>query len=292
MYSVVGATGKVGCAAIRELRARDQPVRAIVRDPGKATFLNELNCEIAVADLEQPETLTRALADSEAVQVICPMLLRHDDAMGAMKAFVDTIVAALSQTRPTSVVAISDYGAQHPSGTGLTVLFHYFEARLGELDTRLTLLRSSEQMDNWARVAAFAAKTGALPTMHQPLTKRFPTVAARDVGVIAAALLQDPAPGSGPRIVHVEGPRRYTPTDVAAAVSQAAGREVVAREIPRTQWHAALTGGGMGTSYADLVVELYDAHNAGRIDAEDGVGEIRHGETPLEEVFAAFSWPG
>jgi NAD(P)H dehydrogenase (quinone) len=87
---------------------------------------------------------------------------------------------------------------------------------------------------------------------------------------------------------HLEGPQRYTALDVAATLSELAGRNVVARELPRPDWVAALQRGGVGPSYAELVAELFDAHNAGRVDAEHGAGEVRHAATGLR---AALSRP-
>jgi NAD(P)H dehydrogenase (quinone) len=97
----------------------------------------------------------------------------------------------------------------------------------------VTFLRSAEHMQNWRRQVSAALDSGVLGSLDQPLTKRFPTVSAPDVGAVAAELLTDEAPRSrGPRIVHLEGPRRYTAIDVAAALSELAGRDVVARELP------------------------------------------------------------
>jgi hypothetical protein len=130
-----------------------------------------------------------------------------------------------------------------------------------------------------------AARTGVLPSSHRPLTKLFPTVSAFDVGAVAAELLLSPARGHvWPRIVHVEGPRRYTPVDVADATSSLFWREIVARELPRTEWDAKLRCGGLSESYIRLVIELCDAHNAGRIDAELGAGEIRRSQTELVDA--------
>jgi uncharacterized protein YbjT (DUF2867 family) len=85
-------------------------------------------------------------------------------------------------------------------------------------------------MQNWSRLIKSAAKTTVLPRMHHPLTKLFPTVSASDVGVIAAELLMSPPDSEVPRIVHIEGPRRYNAIDAAATLSRLMGREVVARD--------------------------------------------------------------
>lgn len=281
---VVGATGKVGRASIRELLARGQPVRAVLRDPSKAADLIHAGCEIAVADVRDASALEAAFTGARAVQIICPMSLRAIDALSEMRVIVEALGAALEAARSPAVVAISDYGAEVEADTGITLLFHHFEARLSRIDAGLTFVRSAEQMQNWSRYLRFAADTGILPSMHHPLTKAFPTVAAEDVGVVSADLLLTANGSASPRIVHVEGPRRYTPVGVAAILRDVLGREVRARELPRADWLTALTRAGVGESYAKLVVGLFDAHNAGRIDVEPGVGEVRLGKTELVQV--------
>ena len=142
-------------------------------------------------------------------------------------------------------------------------------------------------MQNWGRVIKVASETGVLPSLHHPVSKRFPTVSAQDVGGMAAQLLTDGAKNSAPRVVHVEGPRRYDANEVAATLSNILGRKVVARELPQSDWIPILTRAGAGQSYAKLVSDLYVAHNAGRIDVEPGATDIRFGTTELKDVFAS-----
>ena len=287
MYAILGATGKVGRATIAELRSRGLPVRAVVRDAARAGDLARAGCELRVAEAHDARALAAALDGAQAVQVICPMSLRADDALGDMRTIVESIATALEAARPQAVVAISDYGAEVGAGSGVTLLFHEFEARLRGIDSATTFLRSAEQMQNWVRILKFAATSGVLPSMHHPLTKAFPTVSAGDVGTAAADLLLDGVEAGRQRIVHIEGPRRYTAIDVAAALGALVEREVTARELPRPEWLPVLLRAGLGESYARLVVELYDAHNAGRIDAERAAGEVRLGRTELGEVFTS-----
>jgi NAD(P)H dehydrogenase (quinone) len=204
-----------------------------------------------------------------------------------MRRSIDALARAIAMSRPKTVLAISDYGAHLPNGAGLTTTFHWLEEALRAAAPNLVLVRSAEHMQNWARVLAVAAATGAQPSLHHPLTKLFPTVSAFDVGAICAELLLAPKRSEGVRVVHVEGPKRYTPEDVASATSTVLGRNVAAHELPRSDWEALLSR-GMSVSYARLVAELYDAHNAGRIDVEEG-GEIRRGPSDLVTAFAAFA---
>jgi len=287
MFVILGATGKVGRMTIKKLRAQGALVRAVVRKSSQVEDLTALGCEIAVADLSDRASLKSVLVDAEAVQVICPVRPQAEDAAAEMAQTIDAIAKALAEVRPARVLAISDYGAQVSEGTGITMAFHYMEAQFRALPTAVTFLRSAEHMQNWARVIKVAAEAGVLPSLHHPVSKRFPTVSAPDVGSIAAELLTDGTTAAEPRIVHVEGPRRYDAIEVATTLGQIVGREIVARELPQSDWIPTLTRAGAYPSYARLVFDLYVAHNAGRIDVEPGAADVRFGTTELRDVFVS-----
>jgi len=65
MFTILGATGKIGGAAARELRTRGKPVRAVVRNAGKAEALRQLGCEIAVAEYHDASALSAAAVGIE-----------------------------------------------------------------------------------------------------------------------------------------------------------------------------------------------------------------------------------
>jgi NAD(P)H dehydrogenase (quinone) len=286
MFAILGATGKAGGATARALRARGLPVRAIVRDRSRARDLEAIGCAIAVADFRDAAALSEAIEGCEAVQAICPVSPQGEDPAADMRAIVDTIARALGIARPARVLAISDYGAEQSAGTGITLAFHYLEARLRETSAAPIFLRSAEHMQNWARLFKTVAATGILPSFHHPLTKLFPMVSAQDVGVAAADLLMAAGAHARPRVVYVEGPRRYDAHDVANALGGAFGRAIVAYNLPRPEWTAALVRGGLSPAYADLVVELYDAHNAGLIEVERGATDVRRGATDFADLAA------
>jgi uncharacterized protein YbjT (DUF2867 family) len=273
VIAVLGATGKIGRATLSRLRQQRVPVRAVVRESAKVTDLGS-GVDIAVADLADTRAVRVAIDGAETVQVICPTNPRAANASGEMVRMIESICAALEHTEPDYVVAISDYGADVPQGTGITMLFRFLEERLRRVRADVTFVRSAEHMQNWARQVPTALKTGTLATLHHPVTKQFPTVSASDVGLVAADLLLEPAT----RVVYVEGPRRYSAQDVAEAIG------VQVTELPQAEWVPTLTRGGISQSYAELVAELFVAHNAGRIDVEDGVTDVRRGTTELRDV--------
>ncbi len=244
-------------------------MRAIVRDASKASSLAQLGCEIAVADIRDAEELRGALRGASHVLVICPMNPRAEDATAEHEVMISGIGEALEHSKLRSIVAISDYGAHHSSGTGVTLTFYGLEARLRSIPVPRTFLRSAEHMQNWGRFLKSATKSGILPTFYRPSTKLLPIVSAPDVGVVAADLLACPnRNGEVAQVVHVEGPRRYSVEEVRETIEAVAGRAIEGRELPPEKWVSALIQGGLSESYAQLVAETYSAHNAGRIDIE------------------------
>jgi uncharacterized protein YbjT (DUF2867 family) len=204
MIAILGATGKVGGAAATELRRRGLTVRAVVRDAGKSAALAKAGCEIAVADLHDGDALKRALQGARGVLAIIPPSPKATDVLADAQGIIDAVAGALEATRPQTVVAISDYGAQHASGPGITTIFYRLEARLRATPGATTFLRSSEQMQNWMRQIRAARERGVLPSLHHPVTRPFPTVSAFDVGAVAADLLaKESEPPHPPRVIHV-----------------------------------------------------------------------------------------
>jgi NAD(P)H dehydrogenase (quinone) len=285
MFAILGSTGKIGKATIQFLRKSGKSIRAIVRTSSKSDELLQMGCEICVADLNDITSLVNAFQGAEAVQVICPPNPRTEQPLAEMGRITDNLLIALQKTNPRMVLAISDYGAHLESKTGITLAFNYLESCLKKLDTSVIFLRSAEHMENWQRSVPYALKTNQLPSMHHPLSKKFPSVSAPDVGIAAAELLLNRDISTHVHIVHIEGPKRYTAVDIASAFQILVDREVLPQELPRADWVSILTKGGSSQSYAQLVAELYDTHNAGLIDFEKNVGNVIYGKTDIETAF-------
>lgn len=285
MITVFGATGRVGRATVQQLAARGIKVRAVVHHSAENSELQEIS-EVVVGDLHDPQAIANAVSGSDAVQVLCPIMPQLTDPIGEAAIVIAALAEGLRIAAPPAVLAISDYGAEIPSGTGITMILQRLETFLKELPSQLTFLRSAEHMHNWVRQIPLTLRTGVLASMHHPLAKAFPTVHAQDLGAVAAELLLNPPThGPSPRIVYIEGPRRYTALDVANAITQISGRQITARELPREDWESVLTAAGASVASAKLVTQTFDAHNDGHIEAVTGI-EIIHGVTDLADSLA------
>lgn len=288
VFVIFGASGNVGLSTVTALRHAGQPVRAVLRDTRQRERFAQLGCDVAIADLADARAVAAAIDGAQAVQMLCPVPDADSDPAATMTHTIDVVTGALAANPPRALLALSDYGAERDGNTGITRLFRRLEEELKTVPTRLTLLRSAEHLQNWARVLPVALATGVLPSFHHPVDKVFPAVWAPDVGIAAARLLADRAEsGSGLRIVSVEGPQRVSVQDIADMLGAAAGRRIVAQALPRDAWTATLLRAGLSERHAQLIVDLYDAHNAGQIDVEAGVSEQVHGATGPAEALAA-----
>ena len=77
---MTGSTGQVGSEVVRQLVARGDEVRCLVRDPERARLLDGVEVERVQGDVTAPETLGRAMHGCEAVIHLAGMisyLARH-----------------------------------------------------------------------------------------------------------------------------------------------------------------------------------------------------------------------
>lgn len=287
MFVILGAAGKVGFSTATALRAAGLPVRAVLRDAAKADKLRAIGCDIALADLRDPAALRQAFAGAQAVQIILPPPLRAADAKGEMRQMTANMAEAIARAGPERVLAISDYGAHVDGDIGMPTVFRRFEERLRALAMPKVFLRSAEHIEGWARSIPTAIATGSLPSLHHPVERTFAAVSTGDVGRSAADLLRRPSAADVERIVHAEGPRRYSAADVASALSQLLGRTITAQAVPREHWQEALKR-TVSASTAGLLVDLYDAHNKGGLIDIEPQGEVCYGTTELVEALRPF----
>lgn len=280
MFVVAGVSGNSGSAAAHALIAAGEQVRGLTRDPAR---LNVSGVEPFEATLEDTQALTRAFAGAAGAYVLCPPDLQHPDPIGSYEAVAVAIAQAARAAGLPRLVLLSSVGAHLSSGTGPVLGLHKAEAILADVAPRVTFLRPASFMDNW-RGLVDAARGGVLPSFVSDLDAPAPTVSTRDIGAVAADLLREREP---PRVVELEGPRRYSVRDVAGALGQALGRQVQPIVIPREGWRDALAQAGFGCRYAELLEEMYASLNSGHMLAE-GVPDYRKGAVTVEDAVAAW----
>jgi uncharacterized protein YbjT (DUF2867 family) len=135
-------------------------------------------------------------------------------------------------------------------------------------------------MENAAWDVASASDDGVIASYLQPLDKPVPMVATADVGRVAVELLQQT--WRGVRVVELEGPRRVSPNDLAAAFAGVLRRQVRAEVVERQTWEALFRTQGMKHPLPRM--RMLDGFNEGWIDFENSSDGILRGHVELETV--------
>ena len=282
IYAITGVTGKVGAEVAHALLTSGASVRAVLRDARKAGRWIERGCEIALADMTDAAALEAAFTGVDGVFVLLPPNFDPSPGYPELKVILSALKSALLAARPSKVICLSTVGAQ-VSTENLLETLGIMEQTLAELPLSIAFLRPAWFLENCAWDIAPAKQTGIIPSFLQPLDKAFPMVAVRDVARVAAELLREV--WRGRRVVELEGPRRVSPNDIAAAFSTLLGRPVRAAAVPRETWPASFPAQGMKNPMPR--VRMLDGFNEGWIDFEAGVVGSLKGTTSLESVIEA-----
>jgi NAD(P)H dehydrogenase (quinone) len=276
MFAITGITGRVGGIVARTLLTAKEPVRGVVRDAGKGAPWLKRGCELALAEMNDAAALAAAFEGAEGVFILPPPIFDPEPGFPEARAVANAVRSALEATHPAKIVCISTIGAQATRPNLLTQL-RLMEQALGGLGIPITFLRPAWFMENAALDVAAARSTGVISSFLQPLDKPFPMVATADVGRTAAELLQET--WTGRRTFELEGPRRVSPDDIAAAFSKILGRPVRIEAVPRESWEDLFKSQGMKNPTPRA--QMLDGFNEGWIDFE---GESIKGEVELETV--------
>ncbi|MBN3734255.1 NmrA family NAD(P)-binding protein [Burkholderia sp. Tr-20390] len=279
MYAITGITGQVGGALARTLLTAGQPVRAVARDANRAAPWAARGCDVALADMTDTAALTTAFSNTAGVFVLLPPCFDPSPGFPETRAVIDAVGAALRTARPRKVVCLSTIGAQATQVNLLTQLT-MIEQAFGDLPMPVAFLRPAWFLENAAWDVATARDNGVIHSFLQPLDRPVPMVASEDVGRTAAALLQDE--WTGARIVELEGPRRVSPNDLAAAFARVLGRPVQAEAVPRDTWAGLFDRQQM--RYPEPRMRMLDGFNEGWIDFASAPADVLKGNLDADAV--------
>jgi uncharacterized protein YbjT (DUF2867 family) len=279
MFAITGITGKVGGETAENLLKANRAVRAVVRDVAKGTGWAERGCEVAVADIGDARALSSAFSGTEGVLIVVPPNFDPSAGFPEVRKIVSTLKTALLEAKPARVVVLSTIGAQATEANLLSQL-GVVEQELGSLPIPIAFLRAAWFMENASLDVASARADGIIQSFLQPLEKPFPMVATKDIGRVAADLLQQSWTAS--RVVELEGPRRVTPQELAATFSRLLGRPVQAIAPDRDTWEPLFRTQGM--TNPEPRMRMLDGFNEGWIEFEAKEAGSQKGTVELDAV--------
>src|SRR5688572_28001037 len=107
MKAIAGVSGNTGSVVADTLLAQGHPVRVIVRDPAKGEPWRARGAEVAIADLDDPAALTRALRGTDGAYLLTPPRYGATDPIAENRAVVASLARAVRDAGVPHVVFLS-----------------------------------------------------------------------------------------------------------------------------------------------------------------------------------------
>jgi NAD(P)H dehydrogenase (quinone) len=282
VYTVIGITGNTGGAVVKTLLAAGQKVRGVVRNAAKAAEWRVRGAEIVMAELSDKEGMARAFQGSEGVYIMLPTYFEAEDMFAENARDIASLTYSIEASGVGKVVFLSSIGAERESGTGAILKLHEMERALSTLPISTAAVRAGWFMENFHGLIHSARESGVLWSFLDPLDLSVPMIATRDIGTVAADLLQQT--WSGHRVVELAQESSLSPIDAAAAFTSVFGREIMATVVPRDQWIPTYRNWGLTSRSADAMAEMIEGFNRRWIRFGGQGTESIVGETTLEQV--------
>ena len=259
MDVVFGITGQTGSATANALLETGHPVRALVRDPGKAAAWAARGVELVQGDLHDADAVAAVLQGARGAYVLVPPQWGVPDLFAANEPVVDALVRGVEAADVPRVVLLSSIGAEQPAGTGPIRTLRPLEAAWRDRPG-VTFLRAAYFQENLGGSLEPARADGVLPVFVDPEVP-IEMVATADIGREAARLLSET---SAARIVQLAGPEPVRFEAVAGVLSEQLGRAVATHRLPPEAITPILEEQGAG-HYAVLYAEMNAALDEGRL---------------------------
>jgi NAD(P)H dehydrogenase (quinone) len=244
---VTGATGSIGGHLVRRLREQAVPFRALVR--GKESG-EELGCDFAVGDFDDPRSILRALKDVDRLFLNAGGAVPADGdqpMIGQQRAAIDAAVdSGVSQ-----VVKVSVQGAR--AGGRLATGAHWrIEQHLKASGLAWAVLQPSGFMQNFLTGAGSFTISGKLVDGYGGAAVSY--IDCYDIAACAAALLT--GTGSDGQSFVLTGPEPLSYADITRKLSAALDRTVEYVTLSPGELAAALLARGLPRQFADDVATL------------------------------------
>ena len=281
MLVIAGVSGHVGAATATELLATKTKIKVLVRDAKKGQVWSQRGAEIAVASLDDEKALTAALKGASGFFVLLPPNFATADLYGDQRKTADAIGAAVKAAAVPHVVLLSSIGADVAEGNGPIKGLNYLEQVLRQSGTTLSAIRAGSFQENVANAIGPAQTMGMFFNFMPSADYAVPQIATRDIGSLAAQLLQSPT--GKHEIIDLHGPA-YTNRQVAEHLGARLGRTLTVVDVPASGHIAAFEKAGMSAEWARAMAEMYAGFDGGKLRP---VGERTvEGKTTLDATIA------
>jgi NAD(P)H dehydrogenase (quinone) len=239
--AVTAATGQLGRLVIAKLKAKTpaKEIVALARNPAKAA---DLGVAVREADYSKPETLAKALAGVDTLLLISSSEIgqraaQHRNVIeAAKKAGVKRIVYTSLLRADSTPLSL---GAEHKAT----------EADLRASGVPFTILRNGWYTENYTGSVGGALAGGAF--IGASGEGKISAAARADYADAAVAALT--SEGHAGKTYELAGDEAFTLKDLAAEISRQSGKTIPYKNLPESDYAAALSGHGLPPGIAKAI---------------------------------------
>jgi len=280
MIVITGATGHLGRLVVEDLlkKVPASEVAVAVRNVEKAAELAERGVDVRYADYEKPETLVAAFRGATKV------LLISANEVGKRVAQHRNAVDAIKAASPRLLVYTSILNADN-SGISLAKEHLATEEMIRQSGVPFTILRNGWYLENYTENLAPALQYGSIAGGAG--NGRVAAAARADYAAAAVEVLT--TDGHEGKTYELAGDTAFTMPELAAEVSNAAGKPVAYINLPPDAYRDMLVGVGLPAPVAEMLVDADLGLERGELasDRDDLRRLIGRSTTPLAAAVRA-----
>jgi len=245
-FVITGATGHLGRLVVEALLARGVAPEEIVatgRHLDRLRDLADRGVDVRVADYDDPTSLKDAFAGADK------LLFVSGSDVGTRVPQHRNVIDAAKEAR-VGLVAYTSIANADVTTIRLAAEHQETERLLRDSGVPHVLLRNSWYLENYTAQLPTYLEHGAV--LGSAGTGLVSAATRADYAEAAAAALLADEPGT---VYELGSDEAFTMGELAAAVSDAAGKPVAYRDLPEGEYAAVLIGAGLPEGYARALAQ-------------------------------------
>ncbi|HWA72090.1 MAG TPA: SDR family oxidoreductase [Polyangiaceae bacterium] len=261
MIVVTGSSGKLGRLVLDALLEHTPAERvvAVARNPDKLSDMARRGVVVRQGNYDEPASLATAFQGAQRLLLISASEVgkrvpQHTAAIEAAKR------ARVSQLAYTSIAHCDSNRMKLAAEHAAT------EALIRASELPFTLLRNSWYIENYTDNLAPALAHGTF--LGSAGDGRISAATRADYARAAATVLTQP--GHENKTYELGGDQSFTMTELAAAVSEWAGRSIGYTNLPEAAFAQALTAAGLPGPYAEILADCDVGITRGELEVKSG----------------------
>ena len=275
-----GPLGRLIVESLLERGASPDEVVATARDVSRLQGLADRGVRTARLDYDDPASVMDVVQPGDVVVLV------SSDAMGRRVQQHTGVIAAAQEAGAARVVYTS---APAATTTALVVAPEHkaTEEFLVASDVPFTILRNAWYTENYAGQVAAGREAGEI--VASTGAGRVASASRKDYAEAAAAVALDDS--SAGKVLELSGDVAWSFDDLASAVTEIVGRDVVFRNLTPEEHLAHLKAAGLDDSRAEFVVALDGNIRDGLLGVTTGelAAVIGRPTTPFQQTLAGLA---